>query len=277
MPFRAVLRRPLYGLVVGALLTVVGCLTLCPASQAQDSAEVLEGPPASPALPPPPVLPGPVSPVTINAIPLNDQRILGVIPDYQTVNETKGKAAPLTVRQKWDLALKETVDPFNIASAAMAAAFSQKGNQTPKYGEGGPAYGERFIAANADFATQNFFSAGLLASVLHQDPRYFRKGPESRVFNRIFYSLSRLVIARQDAGGSAFNTSGIGGMMMGIAASNLYYPSKSVSARVMAGRIETSLFGGATGNLMSEFWPDIQKKFFQKKFLFFHTNSNKDN
>ena len=33
----------------------------------------------------------------------------------------------------------------------------------------------------------------------------------------------------------------------------------------MAGRVQTSLFGGVTGNLMSEFWPDIQRKFFQKK------------
>jgi hypothetical protein len=33
----------------------------------------------------------------------------------------------------------------------------------------------------------------------------------------------------------------------------------------MGGRVETSVFGGVMGNLMSEFWPDIQHKFFQKK------------
>jgi hypothetical protein len=33
----------------------------------------------------------------------------------------------------------------------------------------------------------------------------------------------------------------------------------------MAGRVETSLFGVVMGNLMSEFWPDVQRKFFQKK------------
>ena len=60
--------------------------------------------------------------------------------------------------------------------------------------------------------------------------------------------------------------SGIGGMMMGIAASNLYYPAASVSGSVMAGRISTSMMGGAIGNLMSEFWPDLQQKFFKKHF-----------
>lgn len=194
----------------------------------------------------------------------NEERILGVIPDYQTVTDPGHTARPLTVRQKWTLALKETVDPFNVLNAALGASFSQAGNQTPKYGEGGAAYGKRFGAALADFGTQNFFSAGVLASVLHQDPRYFRKGPGTGIPRRILYSVSRLVVTRQDSGRSAFNASGIFGMMLGIGASNLYYPSASVHGGVMCGRLETSLFGGVSGNLLSEFWPDLQRKFFHK-------------
>ncbi len=199
--------------------------------------------------------------------PFNEQRILKVIPDYQTVTEAPGagRAVPLTRKQKWTLALKETIDPFNIVNAVVGAGFSQIGNQTPKYGEGTPAFAKRFGAAFGDFGTQNFFSAGLLADVLRQDPRYFRKGPEGRIPGRVLYSISRLFICRADSGHSVFNSSGIFGMSMGIAASNIYYPSASVSGRVMAGRIETSLFGGVTGNLMSEFWPDLQKKFFHGK------------
>jgi len=199
-------------------------------------------------------------------VPLNEARILGVIPDYQTVNETPTvKVAPLTNKEKWRLGVKESIDPFNVASAVMAAGFSQKGDQTPKYGEGWNSYGQRVGAALADFSTQNLFSAGLLACILHQDPRYFRKGPGTRIPVRILYSISRLVIARQDSGREAFNASGIFGMGLGIAASNLYYPSASIRGEVMAARLETSLFGGVTGNLMSEFWPDIQKKFFHRK------------
>jgi hypothetical protein len=207
------------------------------------------------------VLPAPI------AEPFNEERILGVIPDYQTVTETPGAGtvAPLTRKQKWTLAVRESIDPFNLANAALGAGFSQIGNQTPKYGEGGPAFGERFGAALADFGTQNLFSAGVLASLLHQDPRYFRKGPEAKIPARVLYSISRIFVCRQDSGRSAFNASGIFGMSLGIAASNLYYPSASVRGRVMAGRLETSLFGGVTGNLMSEFWPDVQRKFFHRK------------
>jgi hypothetical protein len=34
---------------------------------------------------------------------------------------------------------------------------------------------------------------------------------------------------------------------------------------VMLGRLNTSFSGGIMGNLMSEFWPDLQKKFFHHK------------
>lgn len=186
------------------------------------------------------------------------------MPDYQTVRDTSRPVPPLSVKDKWLLAEKETVDPFNIATAFLTAAESQAGNQTPKYGEGYANYGRRFGAALADFGTQNFFSAGVLATLLHQDPRYFRKGPQSKILPRVFYSISRLVITPQDSGRPAFNASNIGGMALGIVASNAYYPAASVRGSVMAGRVTTSLMGGAIGNLMSEFWPDLQKKFFRR-------------
>jgi hypothetical protein len=53
--------------------------------------------------------------------------------------------------------------------------------------------------------------------------------------------------------------------LLGIAASNLYYPAVSVRGSVMACRVSTSLSGGIMGNLMSEFWPDLQKRFFHKR------------
>jgi hypothetical protein len=210
-------------------------------------------------LPAPPLLDPPPPPAP------NTDRILGVIPNYQTVNDSTLPVSPLTPRQKWNLALRETMDPFNIANSIVGAGFSQMGNQTPKYGEGGAAFGMRFGAAWADLATQNFFSAGVLATVLHQDPRYYRRGPQSGVLKRVLYSVSRLAVARQDSGRETFNASGVFGMALGIAASNAYYPAKSVRGEVMAARLSTSVTGGIIGNLMSEFWPDIQKKFFHKK------------
>jgi hypothetical protein len=245
-----------------------------PASVANASAQSPPAPPQDSASATAPVETAPVetSPVVLApvvpapvAVPLNDQRIALVIPDYQTVEDSSVPVAPMTAREKWYLGWKETIDPFNIATAAMTAAWAQRGNQTPKYGEGWPNYGRRFGAAIGDFGTQNLFSAGLFAVLTHQDPRYFRKGPSAKIPTRIWYSISRIAICRNDAGHDTLNTSNFLGMGLGIAASNIYYPSSSRTGTVMAGRVETSMLGGVTGNLMSEFWPDIQKKFFRKK------------
>jgi hypothetical protein len=233
--------------IVAAIAIAV--LALCGTARADSDGDRADGEPAA------------IAP----AGPFNETRILGVLPDFQTITETDGKARPLTRKQKWSLAWRETADPFNVLSAAMGAGLSQIGNQTPKYGNGVPAYGKRFGAALGDFATQNVFSAGVLAGLLHQDPRYFRKGPEAGIPRRVLYSISRVVITRQDSGKAAFNASGIFGMMLGIAASNLYYPSGSVRGSVMAGRLHTSLMGGVSGNLLSEFWPDIQKRFLHRR------------
>jgi len=250
---------PRRGAWLVAATIFAGCPAVAQEAPADSGVPVAVAPviAVAPATPVSPSSPGPL---------FNEDRIFKVMPDYQTVTETPtNKIAPLTAKQKWLLGWKETVDPFNIASAAMAAGFSQAGNETPKYGEGGKAYAERFAAAVADFGTQNLFSAGLFAVLFHQDPRYFRKGEGARIPARIAYSVSRLFVCRNDSGRSVFNASGIFGMALGIGASNLYYPSASVHGGVMAGRLETSLFGGVLGNLQSEFWPDIEKKFFHKK------------
>jgi hypothetical protein len=200
---------------------------------------------------------------------ISDDRILGIIPNFTTVSDPHQAVAPLTVRDKWILFVKETVDPFTFASAAMGAAMSQEGNTMPQYGHGRNAYFQRVGAATADMATQNFFSTALLAPLFHQDPRYYRMGPEHNIARRILYSVSRQFITRQDSGRAAFNISGVLGMGMGIALSNAYYPGADVDASVNRSRFLTSISGNCFGNLLPEFWPDIQH--LQKK-LFHHKN-----
>src|SRR6266542_3975684 len=52
-----------------------------------------------------------------------DQRILGVIPNFQTVSNPDAPFVPLTVKEKWSLFARSSIDPFNVASAAMGAAL----------------------------------------------------------------------------------------------------------------------------------------------------------
>src|SRR5665213_3341348 len=209
------------------------------------------------------------TPDPANAVPYSQpdsyNRILGVIPNYQTVSDPGLAYVPLRVIQKWKLFVKETVDPYTFASAAGGAAISQIDNDNPKYGYGMKPYLQRFGAALADITTQNFFSDAVLASLLREDPRYFRKGPASPVLNRVAYALSRIVITRRDSGRSSFNFSGIGGTGMGIALSDAYYPRPSVGGGELESRIITSLAASALGNLLPEFWPDVKQKLARRR------------
>ena len=208
---------------------------------------------------PPDVVSAPDEPA-LPASPLSNDRILGVIPNFQTVSDPDKPYAPLRVRDKWRLFVKESVDPFSFFSAAAGAGISQWHNDDPKYGDGFKPYIQRFGAAQADLTSQNFFQDAVLASWFHEDPRYFRMGPSRTVIHRIAYALSRAAIIRRDSGKDSFNFSGILGMEMGIALSGAYYPPKSVSGEEVGSRTFTSLTATAIGNLLPEFWPDIKAK-----------------
>ena len=190
--------------------------------------------------------------------PISNDRILGVIPNFQTVNDPRRPYVPLRVRDKFTLFAKESVDPYTIISSAAAAGISQWKNDDPKYGNGFKPYMQRWGAAEADVASQNFFSDAVLASLFHEDPRYFRRGPSHKVTYRVTYALSRALITRRDSGRDNINFSNMLGICMGIGLSNAYYPPKSVSAGEMESRLLTSMAASALGNLLPEFWPDIK-------------------
>ena len=197
----------------------------------------------------------------VDTVPaISNDRILGVIPNFQTVSAPTAAYTPLRVRDKWKLFIKESVDPYTFASAAAGAALSQWHDGAPNYGVGTEPYLQRFGAAQADVTTQNFFSDAVLASLLHEDPRYFRKGPEFSLLYRIVYAMSRIVITRKDSGKNGISYSGILGTGLGIALSNAYYPPSSVSGGENESRIVTSLTANALGNLLPEFWPDVKAK-----------------
>jgi hypothetical protein len=206
-----------------------------------------------------------VLPLPIEPAPISNDRILLVIPNFQTVSNPSQPFVPLRVRDKWQLFFKESVDPFAFFTAAAGAGVSQWHNEDPKYGVGLKPYMQRFGAAQADLTSQNFFQDAVLAPLFHEDPRYFRKGPGSTVLHRVAYAVTRVVITRRDSGKDGFNFSGLLGMEMGIALSDAYYPPPSVTGAEFAYRNFTSLAASALGNLLPEFWPDIREKLARHK------------
>ncbi len=182
-----------------------------------------------------------------------------MIPNFQCVDDPHQVYTPLAVKQKFELFVRETIDPFTFVGAGLGAAISHADNDDPRYGQGIGPYAERFGAAYVDIATQNFFSDAVLASWFHEDPRYFRRGPEYSFRYRVGYAVSRIVITRKDSGKNGFNYSGILGMVAGIALSmpTIRLPR---NAPEFGSRVNTSLISAGLGNLLPEFWPDIHER-----------------
>ena len=179
------------------------------------------------------------------------QRVLGVFPNYYVSYDHD--AAPLTARQKYQLAWKTQIDPVTWAMTGAVAGFEQADNTFARYGQGVQGYAERFGANYADGFVGTMVGGAILPSVFKQDPRYFYKGTGS-ARSRSLYAIANAVICKGDNGRWQPNYSGILGGVAAGGFSNLLYPYSGHSAVELT--FDSALIGTAetaVQNLLQEF------------------------
>jgi hypothetical protein len=187
------------------------------------------------------------------------QRALGVMPMFGMTSIHN--APPLTTQQKLQLMTRTLIDPFTFFAAGLQAGIGQAQDSFAAYGQGSDGYAKRYGAAFADSADSNFFSNFVYPTLFKQDPRYFRLG-EGPVKKRIFYAVESEFIARKDSGGHTFHFSNVLGAITAGTISNTYYPQADRGVGLTASRAAIALGWGTLGDELLEFWPDIDKKFF---------------
>jgi hypothetical protein len=177
-------------------------------------------------------------------------------------NEASAAAPQLvamsTPQEKWNYFVHETVSPLTFGGGTFNAAISQVTNTAPRYGVDGAAFAERFGASIADIASQNFFGDFVVASALHEDPRYLREGQGYGFWHRVGYALSRSVVIRKDSGADTFNFDNVIGSAASTGLSNLYYPPASRNSRGMVLHFGSDVADNGFVNLAPEFWPDFR-------------------
>jgi hypothetical protein len=151
------------------------------------------------------------------------QRVLGFIPNFYVVYDRN--AVPLTLKLKFNLALKTSVDPITFLGSAVVAGFDQAVD-LHDYQQGAKGYSQRFGAAYADGLTDIMIGSVILPAILHQDPRYFYQGTGTNN-SRILHALSTPFICRADNGRLQPNYSRLGGYLASGAISNAYYPASN--------------------------------------------------
>jgi hypothetical protein len=179
------------------------------------------------------------------------QRVLGFIPNFYV--SYLPNPAPLTSKQKFELAWKTSVDPITFLITGAVAGIQQADDDFDGYGQGASGYAKRYGASYADGVAGTFIGAAILPSLLKQDPRYFYKGTGSW-HSRALYAMANAVICKGDNGRWEANYSNIIGSLAAGGISNIYYPAKDREGAELT--IDNGLIGiGATaaGNLFQEF------------------------
>ncbi len=191
------------------------------------------------------------------------QRILGVVPNFSTTDIQD--AAPLTAKQKFQLDLRSSLDPFEFVFAGLDAGEEQAEDTFPGYGQGAAGYAKRFGASYADTFDGGLWGNAILPVLLHEDPRYFRKG-SGPFMNRFLYSAWTTIWCKRDNGNWGPNYANVAGNFVAGGISNLYYPQSDRGVELTLTRALTVTAEGAIGSEFVEFWPDISRHLFKRHF-----------
>jgi hypothetical protein len=190
------------------------------------------------------------------------QRIMFIMPNFNTsyIND----AATLSGSQKMRLAFRSAIDPFAFAGPLVVASFDVGLNDDPVFGPGAKGFFQHAGAAYVDAFDGMIIGNGLLPWVLHQDPRYFRRGYGSFTHRELYAIATSFICKHDNSGRWEPNYSNIGGNFAAGAISTLYYPDdESGFGRVAANAMIVTAEGTIMGSI-NEFWPDISRKLFHK-------------
>lgn len=186
------------------------------------------------------------------------RHILGIIPNYRTFPSLLNYK-PLTSREKFKIASEDSLDRGTFALAGLFGGLGQLTDSNKSFGQGTAGFARYFGTSYGDLLIGNYMSEAVYPSILHQDPRYFRRGTGSGR-SRIAYAVSRVFWTHRDSGGTQFNYSEWLGNSTAVAISNAYYrDGRDVSSSLS--KLAMQIGVDAVGNVLKEFWPDMRRKF----------------
>jgi hypothetical protein len=193
--------------------------------------------------------------------PAESRRLLGIIPNYRT-SPSLQSYRPLTSGEKFKVASQDAFDRGTLGLAAVFAADSQLTNANRSFGQGGTGFGRYLGAVYGDFVIGDYMTEAVFPILLHQDPRYFRRGTGGG-WSRLGYAMGQIFWTHRDSGGTQFNYSEVIGNSAAVALSNAYYVDNR-SAADAASKLGMQIGVDMCGNILKEFWPDLERQFSRK-------------
>jgi hypothetical protein len=190
--------------------------------------------------------------------PTESKRIFGIFPNNRSSPSLKDYK-PLSPKQKFEIARQDSFDRGTIFLAAAFAVDAEHTNANPSFGQGAAGYSRSFGTAYGDVVIGNYMTEAIYPALLHQDPRYFRRGSGSK-WTRLGYSMGQIFWTHTDSDRTQFNYSEILGNSTAVAISQAYYPDHRNVADATA-KLGTQIGVDMASNVLKEFWPDVSREF----------------
>jgi len=166
---------------------------------------------------------------------------------------------PLLPKEKFMLSVENSVSTFTVLGTAAGAGLGMAMNTNSGYGQGAEGYFKRWGAGMAFSASNQLIGTYAIASLAHQDPRYFVEN-SGNFKESVRYAVTRVFVARYDDGHTGANWAQILGPLGAAGLANTYLPSNNRTAGHTFENYGISLGIAAGVNVLREYWPHINKK-----------------
>ena len=166
---------------------------------------------------------------------------------------------PLQPNEKFLLAVENSVSTFTVFGTAAGAGLGMAMDTNSGYGQGAEGYFKRWGAGMAFASSNQLIGTYAIASLIHQDPRYFVQN-SGKFKQSVGYAVSRVFVARYDDGHIGANWAQILGPLGAAGLANTYLPSDNRTVGHTFENYAISMGIAAGVNILREYWPHINKK-----------------
>ena len=192
------------------------------------------------------------------------KRILWIIPNFKSVTANT-YLPPLSFKEKAWLATQDSFDYSAFVWVGMVTGISQGTKAEPSFGQGASGFGVYYAHNFADNTIENYLVETIVPAATKEDPRYYTLG-HGGFFKRTGYCFSRLFITRTDSGRTTLNISEIVGAGAAAGIGNTYYPQTNNQWVKTYQRWSSQIIQDGLGNLLKEFWPEVNRSLFHNKY-----------
>jgi len=201
-----------------------------------------------------------------NPVPLErrqPQRILGIMPNFRSVS-SGSKPHPPGWKYNFSVASHQAWDYSSFFFLGLTSLTAEGMNLHPALGKGASGFYAYSWRGFLDKTDNTYLSAWMLASLLHEDTRFYALGNERSIPMRALYVISRQGVASTYGGRRTPNIAGLGAKVATQVVSRTYYPSSATGFAVLATKFGYSVMRDVIFSSIREFYPDISAHYIRK-------------